>query len=126
MPKKKPKPKSAELTFEESLAELEGVVAALEGGELGLDEALAEYERGVERLGQCHRQLAAAAERIALLSGVDAEGNPLTEPLDGLPDEQEGETLDAKAAARASRRSAGKGSAAGGKIAGVDDSGRLF
>ena len=49
--------------FEESLAELESIVADLEGGDLGLSDALARYEEGVRRLKQCHAQLQAAERR---------------------------------------------------------------
>ena len=37
----------ADVTFNEGLAELEGVIRALEGGQLELEESLVQYERGV-------------------------------------------------------------------------------
>lgn len=108
--KKKPSPTGDQPKFEEALAELEGIVADLEGGELGLDDALAAYERGVERLKQCQAQLGAAERKIELLSGVDAEGNPITRTFE----EGAEESLDAKAASRSRKRS------------GVDDRTSLF
>ncbi|MEN0110739.1 MAG: exodeoxyribonuclease VII small subunit [Planctomycetota bacterium] len=88
MAKKRAAKKSAakdEPAFEESLAELESVVEDLEGGELPLADALARYEEGVARLKACHAQLEAAERRIELLSGVDAEGNPVVAPFDDTP-----------------------------------------
>ncbi len=36
----------AELSFEDALAQLEGIVRNLEGGDSALDDAIASYERG--------------------------------------------------------------------------------
>jgi exodeoxyribonuclease VII small subunit len=68
-------------TFEEAIRDLEGVVRVLEEGDIGLDESLEQYERGVKLLRQCYEVLQKAERRIELLSGVDAEGNPITAPL---------------------------------------------
>lgn len=107
-------------TFEQSLQQLEEVVGALEGGELGLDEALEQYERGVASLKRCHAQLAAAERRIELLSGVDAEGRPTTEPMG----DDEATSLDEPAAKRSTRRS--RKAAGPGGSTGVDDLPGLF
>ena len=69
-------------TFEESLNRLEEIVHRLEEGELGLTEALDRYEEGVKLLRQSYELLQRAERRVELLSGVDAEGNPITEPFD--------------------------------------------
>jgi len=86
MPKKKSTkseaPESPGPPFEELLGRLEGIVGALEDGELGLDESLGRYEEGVKLLRLAQKQLKRAERRVELLSGVDAEGNPITEPLD--------------------------------------------
>ena len=87
-------------TFEESLEQLERSVRQLEDGKLGLSESLQCYEEGVRQLKLCYRGLEAAERKIELLAGVDAEGNPVTEPFD----ERE-MTLDEKAASRSQRRS---------------------
>jgi exodeoxyribonuclease VII small subunit len=71
-----------EMGFEEALHELEGAVAALEGGDLGLDDALARYEQGIRLLGHCRALLAGAERRVALLTGVDADGQPETASFD--------------------------------------------
>jgi len=87
--------------FEHAMQELEGVVGQLEEGDLGLDEALGRYEQAVRLLRRCYALLQRAERRIELLSGVDAEGNPITQPLD-----DEALSLEEKAERRARRRSA--------------------
>lgn len=89
-----------ELTFEQSLEELEQIVADLEDGQLGLSESLAKYEQGVQRLKQCYESLQKAERKIELLAGVDAEGNPVTQPFD-----DEATTLEEKQQTRSRRRS---------------------
>ena len=84
-------------SFEESLEELEKIVAELESGKLGLSDALARYEEGVKHLKGCQRLLEMAERKIELLSGVDADGNPITERFE----EGDVESLEGKAAARA-------------------------
>jgi len=118
--KKAPSDAAAE-PFEESLAELESIVADLEGGDLGLSDALARYEEGVRRLKQCHAQLQAAERRIELLSGVDADGNPITTPFDDSATAD-----DRDSAARSKKRSATTAAAGGQARAGVDERSRLF
>lgn len=107
--KRKPAAKE-QLSFEEALAELETIVGELEGGELGLTEALERYESGIAHLKQCHAQLQQASRKIELLSGFDATGNPVVRPLD----DEEDDSLEAKKGARSRRRS------------GVDDGATLF
>jgi exodeoxyribonuclease VII small subunit len=71
-----------EPSFEQALGQLERIVASLERGEPELTSALAKYEKGVLLLTQCHRLLDQAEQSVALLTGVDEEGNPLTVPFD--------------------------------------------
>jgi exodeoxyribonuclease VII small subunit len=98
--KKKPPAEEAP-SFEECLGELESIVGELESGKLGLADALARFELGVKHLKSCHGLLERAERRIELLTGVDAEGNPITQPFDA----EEHATLEEKAAARGRRRS---------------------
>ena len=74
------------VTFEFSLAELEAIVRDLEDGKLGLAEALARYEEGIKHLKHCYALLAAAEQKIELLTGVAPDGSPVTRPLDGEPE----------------------------------------
>lgn len=68
--------------FEEALKRLEEIVHLLEEGEIGLDEALKRYEEGVKLLRQAYDLLGRAERQIELLSGLDAEGNPVSQPFD--------------------------------------------
>jgi exodeoxyribonuclease VII small subunit len=70
------------VSFEQALTVLEQIVRDLEEGRLGLTESLARYEEGVKLLRQCHGLLEQAERRIELLTGLDAAGNPVTEPFD--------------------------------------------
>jgi len=54
-------------TFEESLAELEAIMADLESGELTLDKMMARYEKGVKALQLCRKVLDDAEKKIELL-----------------------------------------------------------
>lgn len=58
-------------TFEAALKELEGIVAAMEAGQMPLQDALDAYRRGVALLRQCQDTLAAAEQQIRIL---DANG----------------------------------------------------
>jgi exodeoxyribonuclease VII small subunit len=87
-------------TFEQALEQLERIVHQLEEGEIGLAEALDHYEKGIGLLKQCYGLLERAERRIELLSGVDAAGNPITEPFA----DDAGNTLEEKTQNRARRR----------------------
>ncbi len=64
MPKSSaPKP-VAELTYEQALAELEGIVTALEGEQNPLDEAMKLFERGQALVGRCGELLEAAELKV--------------------------------------------------------------
>ena len=53
--------------FEQSLAELEQLVERLERGDLPLEEALKDFERGVELTRHCQTALKAAQQRVEIL-----------------------------------------------------------
>ncbi len=102
--KKTTRKKSADAdktTFEDALAELETIVHQLEDGDIGLAEAMQRYEEGVRLLKRCYSMLEKAERRIELLSGIDRDGNAVTENFD----EQAEDSLNAKSARRARRRS---------------------
>jgi exodeoxyribonuclease VII small subunit len=65
-----------QLRFSEALAELESIVAALEGGQLDLEDSLARYERGVALLRACQAKLGEAEQRVTMLMGE-------IQPVDG-------------------------------------------
>ena len=82
MAKKKVTVEKKQPSFEEALQALEDIVHQLEEERLPLANALAQYEQGVKCMKTCFEQLQHAERRIEILSGVDADGNPLVEPFD--------------------------------------------
>jgi exodeoxyribonuclease VII small subunit len=58
-------------SFESALAELEGIVAAMEAGQMPLQDALDAYKRGVALLRHCQETLTVAEQQIRIL---DADG----------------------------------------------------
>jgi exodeoxyribonuclease VII small subunit len=62
------KAKSQEtLSFETALAELESIVASLEGGQLALEQSLSAYKRGAELLQFCQQRLQEAQQQVKVL-----------------------------------------------------------
>ena len=57
----------AKLTFEKALEELEGIARHLEDGELGLEEAITEFERGGKLAKFCHERLEEAERKIEIV-----------------------------------------------------------
>ena len=57
--------------FEQSLDELEQLVAKMEGGELSLDESLRSFERGIALFRNCQNVLEQAELRVKLLLDPD-------------------------------------------------------
>ncbi len=61
-------------TFEENLKELEGIVFELEKGELGLEDAISKFEKGIAVSKECSNKLDEAEKRInILLDGEEKE-----------------------------------------------------
>jgi exodeoxyribonuclease VII small subunit len=88
--KNQPVPKN----FEEALAELETILADIEGGDVPLEESLVKYERGQFLVQHCRGVLAQAEKQIEQLSkGADGESlqaTPMPEardPRDAQPEE---------------------------------------
>ncbi|MBT9288420.1 exodeoxyribonuclease VII small subunit [Hyphomicrobiaceae bacterium 22] len=70
------------LSFEQALAELEGLVTKLERGDVPLEESIAAYERGEALKAHCSRLLSAAEARVEKIR-LGADGKPAgLEPLD--------------------------------------------
>ena len=75
-------PEETEPRFESAVSQLEQIVESLERGEPELATALTKYEHGVRLLSQCYALLERAERSVALLTGVDAAGNPITAAFD--------------------------------------------
>jgi exodeoxyribonuclease VII small subunit len=54
-------------SFESALAELESLIARMEGGQLALAESLAAYKRGSELLQYCQATLKDAQQQVQVL-----------------------------------------------------------
>ena len=54
-------------TFEESVMELEKIVAELESGDVTLDESLSLFERGIKLSKSCQKMLDAAEKKVSVL-----------------------------------------------------------
>ena len=76
------------LKFEDCLARLEQIVAALESGNLPLEESLKVFEEGVSLARHCGRYLEEAERRIEILA-KDEGGSLTTRPFAGPADEDQ-------------------------------------
>ena len=60
--------------FEESMKELEEVVAKLESGDATLDESLEYFEKGIKLSKSCQKMLDTAEKKVSvLIAGSDGE-----------------------------------------------------
>ncbi len=59
--------------FEDALGELETIVKTLEAGEQPLDASLTQFERGVALARFCQQSLAAAEQKVKVLTNADGE-----------------------------------------------------
>jgi len=60
---------SAPKTFEAAISELETIVRQMETGALPLEQALEQYQRGINLLRHCQDRLDAAEQQIRILEG---------------------------------------------------------
>ncbi len=65
------------MSFEEALAELEGIVRQLEAGEVELEKSIAIYERGAKLKAHCEARLKSAELKVEQIvqgaSGITTE-----------------------------------------------------
>ncbi len=71
MPKTSARKHVEELSYEEALAELETIVAALENGNQKLEESMALFERGQALMKRCGKLLEAAELKVSQLAGEE-------------------------------------------------------
>lgn len=74
------KKKNDDISFEDSLKKLEGIVEELEKGELSLDEALKLYEQGMEFSDKCMEKLNESKQKVEKLTR-EGNKNYSTEPF---------------------------------------------
>jgi len=71
----------ARMSFEEALAELEGIVRQLEAGTGKLNDAITAYERGAVLKRHCEKKLQEAQARVdKVVLGPDGQAG--TDPMD--------------------------------------------
>jgi exodeoxyribonuclease VII small subunit len=102
--------------FEELLRRIEEITSQLEGGKLSLNDSLASYEEAIRHLRTCFGILERAEQRVALVTGVAADGSPVCQRFDEVLF-----TLEEKTEQRSSRRSARSESSPGQKSLLNDD-----
>ena len=88
--KSKPQKSDTEKTgqppdFEQSLSELEALVAKLEQGDVPLEEALKTFERGVTLTRQCQTALRTAQQKVEVL--LTRNGEETIEPFSDADDD---------------------------------------
>jgi exodeoxyribonuclease VII small subunit len=72
-----------DLRFEDAVGELEAIVERIESGDVDLDRALREHERGVALIKRCREMLQKAEQRVqqlALHSGEEPVARPAARP----------------------------------------------
>ena len=69
----------AAMSFEDALAELEGIVRRLESGQVKLDDAIQSYERGAQLKRHCETKLNEAQQRVDRIV-IGADGAVTVEP----------------------------------------------
>lgn len=65
--------KPENLSFEESIAELENIVTLLEQGDVSLDDALKQFERGIKLVRSSQHKLENAQQKVSILMQADDE-----------------------------------------------------
>ena len=66
--------KITEMSFEDALTELEGIVGRLERGDAPLEESITIYERGAKLKAHCEGKLKAAQMKVDKIV-LDGQGN---------------------------------------------------
>ncbi|WP_394128886.1 exodeoxyribonuclease VII small subunit [Shewanella maritima] len=65
--------KPENLSFEQAISELEQIVDQLEQGDVSLDDALKQFERGIKLVRQSQTKLDQAQQKVSILMEEDSE-----------------------------------------------------
>lgn len=76
-----PQTKPEEMSFEQALSELEGIVRKLENGQSSLESSIADYTRGTELKKQCEAKLKEASLKVKKIV-EQADGSLTTEEFE--------------------------------------------
>ncbi|HQL54339.1 MAG TPA: exodeoxyribonuclease VII small subunit [Phycisphaerae bacterium] len=69
------------LKFEEAMERLDAIVAAMESGEIGVEDSIAKYEEAMTLAAHCRQILDQAEQRIQKIQ-LDAAGKPQVSPFE--------------------------------------------
>jgi len=75
--------KPENLNFEESLCELERIVSDLEQGDVSLDDALKQFERGIKLVRNSQGKLEQAQQKVTILLQEDENASLATYATEG-------------------------------------------
>ncbi|WP_133469330.1 exodeoxyribonuclease VII small subunit [Paraglaciecola marina] len=67
--------KAGSLTFEQSMQELESLVSQMEQGDLPLEDALKNFERGIELARHSQQKLKDAEQKVQILTSQNGQQN---------------------------------------------------
>jgi exodeoxyribonuclease VII small subunit len=79
MSDKKRKDDISQLSFEQAIKELTGIVEKIERGEIPLQNSLTEYEKGMALIKHCRAILQKAQKRIEMISKEEEKSQEQTE-----------------------------------------------
>ncbi len=68
-----------DLTYEQAVAELEGIIKKLESGEASLDDSISLYSRGMELSKFCKEKLDSIVKQISILGEDGKSESPFAE-----------------------------------------------
>ena len=77
----KPKPRDAELNFEDAMHRLEKIVEQMETGKLPLEDLIVRYEEGMKLVKTCQERLAKAEQKIEIITRNSA-GKPVIQEFE--------------------------------------------
>jgi exodeoxyribonuclease VII small subunit len=72
------------LTFEQAMERLDEIVAAMESGEIGIEDSITRYEEAMKLADHCRRVLDTVEQRIQKIQ-LESSGQLATEPLADTP-----------------------------------------
>ncbi len=81
------------LKFEEAMRRLDEIVRAMESGEVGVEESIAQYEEAMRLAAHCRQILDSAEQRIQKIQ-LDAAGRPQLTPFEAPAEASENSEAD--------------------------------
>jgi exodeoxyribonuclease VII small subunit len=81
----KPKPREAELNFEDAMDRLDKIVEQMESGKLPLEDLIVRYEEGMSLVKVCQERLAKAEQKIEIIARNSA-GKAIIKDFEPTPE----------------------------------------